>query len=100
MTALTTWTLSRWSTEWVGPIVVTRDGTPVTGWTYAVLAQGQQPADETAIDDTPTSLSGSLGVLVGPGTAHELSPGVYVIWGRYVDSPEAPVLLLGHLVIE
>lgn len=97
---MTVWTVPRWSTEWVGPITVSRNGAPVTGWKITVLPAGQQPSDETAIAETPTSLSGGLGVMVGPGTTHELGPGIYRLWVRYVDSPEAPVLSdAGTLVV-
>jgi hypothetical protein len=89
---MTTWTISRWSKEWVGPIEVEASGITVTDWTYAVLAAGQQPASATAIDDTPQTIGSDLGVLIGPGTAHELSPGRYLIWVRYVANPEAPVI--------
>lgn len=88
----TTWTLPRLSTEWVGPITVSRDGTPVTGWTYALALFGERPATADAISGTPHELDGGLGILVGPGTSHVLAPGVYRIWVRYVDAPEAPVL--------
>lgn len=86
------WTLPRLSTEWVGPIVVSRDGAPVTGWTYALLPFGERPATTGAIDGSPDPLDGGLGILVGPGTDHVLAAGVYRIWVRYVDDPEAPVL--------
>lgn len=89
---MTTWTLPRLSIEWVGPISVAADGEPVTGWTYALTLYGDRPASVTAISGTPVELDDGLGILVGPGTDHELEPGVYRIWVRYVDDPEAPVL--------
>jgi hypothetical protein len=100
----TTWTLSRLSREWVGPITVTADGTPVTDWTYAVVQFGQRPATPEEIDAAPAVLGAGdaarRGVLVGPGTDHELTPGRYLIWLRYVADPEAPVLEpVGVLVI-
>ncbi len=89
---MTTWTISRWSKEWIGDIAVAANGTPVTTWTYAVLARGQQPASAAAIDGTPEVIGAERGILVGPGTDHVLSPGTYVIWIRYVANPEAPVI--------
>ncbi|HEU5475709.1 MAG TPA: hypothetical protein VFV67_34140 [Actinophytocola sp.] len=98
---MTTWRINRLSREWVGPITVTKDGTPVTGWTLAVLPLYQTPATADVIDEDPTPLDGGLGVLVGPGTGHVLDPGEYTIWVRYVDNPEAPVLSdVGRIVVE
>lgn len=89
---MTTWTLPRLSIEWVGPITVTRDGDPVTDWVVAVFPRQYQPATVDEIDEQPTALDGGLGVLVGPGTANPLTPGLYRLWIRYVSNPEAPVL--------
>lgn len=99
-----TWTLSRLSREWVGPITVTADGSAVTDWTYAIVPFGQQPASPEAIDAAPFLLDPGpavrSGILVGPGTDHELTPGRYQIWLRFVADPEAPVLVaVGVLVI-
>lgn len=89
---MTTWTLPRLSVEWVGPITVQRNGVTVTGWTYTILPATDQPTTTTAIGSTPTTISGQLGILIGPGTTHPLTVGTYRIWIRYVDNPEAPVL--------
>jgi hypothetical protein len=89
---VTAWKLPRLSTEWVGPITVTRDGNPVTGWKIAIFPHAYQPAAVTEIAETPSTLSGGLGILVGPGTSHALAPGLYRLWIRYVSAPEAPVL--------
>jgi hypothetical protein len=89
---VTTWSLSSLSREWVGPITVTADDTPVTGWTYLVLPWGEKPTAPEDIDRVPDALDGGLGVLVGPGSTNILPVGVYRIWLRYVDAPEAPVL--------
>lgn len=94
------WTVPRVSTEWVGPISVTRNGVAVTGWKLAVFPRAYQPAAASEINETPSTLDGGLGVLIGPGSAHVLSPGLYRIWVRYVDTPESPVLsdvLLLHI---
>lgn len=89
---MTTWTFPRLSTEWVGPISVAADDVPVTGWAYALTLYGERPESVDDIDGTPDALDGGLGILVGPGTSNVLAPGVYKIWVRYVDAPEAPVL--------
>lgn len=96
---MTTWRLSSLSREWVGPITVTADGDPVTGWTYTVMPWSQKPATPEAIASAPTALDGGLGVLVGPGTGHVLAAGEYQIWIRYVDAPEAPVLYGGIALV-
>jgi hypothetical protein len=96
----TTWTLSRHSKEWVGPITVTADDVAVTGWTYLVVPFGEQPATPEAINKTPTVLDDVRGVLVGPATDNVLAAGRYLIWVRYVSGQEAPVLDdVGILVI-
>jgi hypothetical protein len=89
---MTTWHINRLSREWVGPITVAADGTPVIGWTYALVPEGETPATVDEIAGVPSALEGGLGVLVGPGTDHVLDPGTHVLWVRYVDEPEAPVL--------
>lgn len=86
------WTLPRLSTEWVGPIVVTRSGAPVAGWKLAIFPRTYQPAAVTEIAESPSTLDGGLGVLVGPGSSHVLAPGLYRLWVRFVDNPEAPVI--------
>lgn len=86
------WTVPRLSTEWVGPITVTRNGVPVTGWKLAIFPRTYQPAATSEINETPSTLDGGLGVLIGPGSGHVLSPGLYRLWVRYVSNPESPVL--------
>ncbi|HEX5525153.1 MAG TPA: hypothetical protein VFX53_17040 [Pedococcus sp.] len=88
----TSWRVPRLSTEWVGPIAVTRNGAVVTDWTVAIFPRIYQPTLVSEIDEEPSTLDGGLGVLIGPGTDHVLTPGLYKIWVRYVDTPEAPVL--------
>lgn len=95
-----TWTLSRLSREWVGPITVTADGTPVADWLYAIVPSSAQPADSADIDGVPIVLDDTLGVLVGPESDNPLGPGRYRIWIRYTAGQEAPVLeCVGVLVI-
>lgn len=89
---MTTWTLDRLSKEWIGPLAVAVDGTPVTGWTYVLLPRGVRPVAVGDIALVPTATADGLGVLVGPDTDHVLEPGTYVVWVRYVGALEAPVL--------
>jgi hypothetical protein len=97
---VTTWRISRLSREWVGPVAVTADGLPVIDWAYAILPAGERPATPESIDNAPTVLDDTPGILVGPGTDNVLSAGRYVIWVRYVAGLEAPVLNdVGVLVI-
>jgi hypothetical protein len=90
--AVTRWTLSRLSTEWVGGITMLSDGIVVPSWTYALVRAYEEPANEAAINNIPTPDGGKLGILVGPGTSHVLVRGIWIIWARYVDALEAPVL--------
>jgi len=97
---ITTWRIPRLSREWVGPITVTADTTPVTSWTYAITPYNERPATPEDIDGVPTLLDDTLGVLVGPDTDNVLTAGRYLIWVRYTSGAEAPVLDdVGVLVI-
>lgn len=96
---LPVWRLDRLSVEHI-PVNVADGGTPVTGWTYAVLRRPERPANTAAISRVPTDLGGQLGILVGPGTDNELAtPGTWQVFVRYADSPEAPVIIAGYIVI-
>lgn len=95
---MTTWTIDRLSVEHI-PVDVADGGTAVTGWTYAVLPRDEHPSTTADIDGTPTELTDQLGILVGPDTDNELTPGTYKVWVRYADSPEAPVIVAGQIVI-
>jgi hypothetical protein len=95
---VTTWTLDRLSKEWVGPLAVAVDGTPVTGWTYAVLPRGARPDSADDIVGVPDATDDGLGILVGPDTGHVLEPGTYRIWVRYAAGVEAPVLAAAGLI--
>lgn len=89
---MSVWILPRITVEWVGPIVVTADGTPVTGWTYALFPPAYRPDLPEEVAATPDLLDDGVGILVGPGTGNDLARGTYRIWVRYVAAPEAPVL--------
>ncbi len=89
---LTQWSIAAETKEWVGPIVVTADGTPVTTFEVTLTAPGFRPTTWQAAD----VLSGGRGILIGSGTAHPLIPGMkYTVWIRYTASPEIPVQKCG-----
>jgi hypothetical protein len=89
---LTTWTLTAETKEWVGPIAVTADGTPVTSFEVSVTAGGARPSTwEAAL-----LLNGGRGVMVGVGTTFPLRVGQrYTVWARFTDITEVPVLKVG-----
>jgi hypothetical protein len=92
----TQWILPAESEEWVGPITVTLNGSPITTWQIAVVRNGQRPT--TWADPDP--LSGGLGVLIGPTTANVLTYGRHSIWIKVTDSPEVPVISdAGQIII-
>lgn len=95
---MSTWTIDRLSVEHV-PVNVADNDVPVTGWTYAVLPRDEHPAETADIAGEPDELDDQLGVLVGPGTDNALAPGTYRVFVRYADSPEAPVIVAGQIVI-
>lgn len=84
-------TINRLSVEHV-PVDVADNGTPVTGWRYVILPVWDEPDTTAQFTGIPTELGGKWGVLIGPGTAHVLDPGVHVVWVRYEADPEAPVV--------
>lgn len=89
---LTTWTLAAETKEWVGPITVLADGSPVLSFEVTVTAAADRPTSWQAA----TSLDGGLGVLVGTDTPFPLVAGQrYTVWTRYTDSPEIPVTKVG-----
>lgn len=100
MTITTTWQVPQLSREWIGPLSVTADGIPVTDWVYKIMPFDQRPVTAESIDGEPTILDDMLGIMIGPGTGNELSPGRFLIWIRYLSGAEAPVLNnVGVLVI-
>ena len=91
---LTTWNVAAETCEWVGPIVVTADGTPTTEFEVTLTAPGTRPGDWSA----PTVMGSERGVLIGYGTDYELLPGrKYTVWVRYTDDPEIPVYRVGKV---
>lgn len=87
-----TWTIPRLSTEWIGPIEIHNGGIVVEDWTAAVFRSTYQPTTPTEINDPPTILDGQRGVLIGPGTPWNLTPGLHRLWITFQHPPETPVL--------
>lgn len=91
---ITEWVLPRESTEWVGPIVVTKidaeTGEPVTDPVqFALLPLGTRPEDsDWASPILDPDGTGELGVSVAPVE----SSGFWRIWVRVEGNPEVPVL--------
>lgn len=89
---LTAWSVAAETCEFVGPITVTADGAPVTNFEVTVTAPGARPIVWVA----PEVLGGNRGVMVGTGTPFLLTASTkYVVWIRYADSPETPVMHIG-----
>lgn len=89
---MTSWTVSRQSREWIGPINVAnkKTGLPVAVFEVATVAYGQQPLPG---DWSATYvLEGEQGVLIGPSSTRVLAPGRYRLWVRVTATPEVPVL--------
>lgn len=86
------WSVAAETKEWIGPITLTSDGTPVTTFEVTLTSPGARPADWQAAD----VLGGQRGILIGDGTDFELTPGTkYTVWTRFTDSPEIPVQRCG-----
>jgi hypothetical protein len=91
---LTAWSLAAETTEFVGPITVTADGVPVTGFEVTLTGPGARPATWVS----PEVLGSQRGILVGTGTGFPLVPSTkYTVWVRYADSPETPVMHVGTI---
>ncbi|HXH79943.1 hypothetical protein [Nocardioides sp.] len=85
---MSTWTIARESVELVGPLTITDNGVAITTYEVAVVAAGSRPT----VWGPPNVVGVNRFVLVGPGTARPLTPGVYRIWVRHTASPETPVM--------
>lgn len=99
MTAVTAWSFPRESKEYVRFTfkvggVVTTTGVEVS-ITDSTVTRPVVWEAATVIDE-PT---GVLGVEVGPGTSHVLTPGTRLVFARYADTPEIPVVQVGVLSI-
>lgn len=91
---LTQWTVAAETKEWVGPITVTADGVPTTSFQVTLTAPGERPEAW----ETPTTLDGGQGILIGDDTDFLLLPGrKYTVWIKYSDTPEVPVQRVGQV---
>lgn len=94
-----TWVLVAETTEWVGPIAVTQNGSAVTSFEVALAAGADRPAGWASADADPSGGTGK-GVLVGAGTGWPLAVGVkYTVYVRWTDGAETPVLKAGYLKV-
>lgn len=89
--APTIWRLPKETKEWIGPITVTADGAVITGWQIALIADGLRPseADWHAADQVGIE----YGVMIGEGSNYpSLSIGSYLLWVRFDNGTEKPVV--------
>jgi hypothetical protein len=97
MTTLTIWSLVAETKEWAGPLVVTANGVPVSTFQVSVCEGAVRPTTWLAADDDPDG-GATKGVLVGAGTSWPLAVGrKYMIYIKYTDNPEIPVLRAGTI---
>lgn len=93
---LTQWLLAAETKEFVGPITVTADGSPVAAFDVAISQGTTRPTGWKAADN----LDGERGILVGAGTDWPLRVGqIYTVWVRYTDNPEVPVEKCGTIKV-
>lgn len=91
---LPTWNLAAETKEFVGPITVTADGSPVTTFEVTVTSGAVRPSNWQPRD----VIGGFRGVMVGAGTPFTLEPGrKYSIWTKYSDDPEVPIDRIGYI---
>lgn len=94
MADLPTWTLAAETKEFVGPITMTVDGTPVTTYEVTVTSGGGRPTTWQNRDE----VGGERGVMVGDGTNFLLKAGQkYTVWTKFTDTPEIPVDRVGFI---
>jgi len=73
------------------PITVTIDGAAITtGVDIAITGRSERPT----VWVPATVLDGKLGFMVGT-----YQPGDHLVWCRYTDNPEVPVILAGYFRI-
>lgn len=85
---LTTWSIPAESKEFIGPITVLVDATPVTSFEVAFTDGTARPTSWAAAD----VIGSERGILIGPGTTHTtVLAHKYTVWVRFTDSPEVPV---------
>lgn len=99
MATLTQWEIVGGGHEWVGPITVTVNGTPVTNFEVSVCEGVTRPTTWATPDADPDGGAGK-GVLVGATTAWPLTLNrVYTIFTRFTDTPEEPWQRAGKIKV-
>lgn len=99
MATLTMWQLVAETKEWVGPLTVTANATPVTAFEVSVCEGTARPTTWLAADDDPDG-GPAKGVLVGAGSSWPLTQGrKYTIFIRFTDNPEIPVERAGLIKV-
>jgi hypothetical protein len=100
ITSPSIWHLPRETKEWIGPITVTANGVIITSWQVCLIADGSRPVE--ADWQTPDSIGPYLGVTIGTGSNYpSLATGSYLIWVRFDNATEEPVINdVGIVVIE
>lgn len=99
MATLTMWQLVGETREWVGPLMVTVNATPVGNFEVSVCEGATRPTVWLAADDDPDG-GGVKGVLVGTGTSWPLTVGrKYTIFVKFTDTPEVPVVRGGIIKV-
>ena len=82
---LVTWSLPAESKEFIGPIVVTADGVPVTSFEVAFT---DGPAERPTTWSPADIVGSDRGILIGPGTPYVTAVAhKYTVWVRFVDNP-------------
>jgi hypothetical protein len=91
------WSFDRDDIRWVGPIAITDDGVPTTGFTVTVHRDADRPTTWKVPDIEPGGTD--LGVRVGTGTTWPLTaaPGLYLIRARIVDADETESVVVGQI---
>jgi hypothetical protein len=100
MATLTQWELVAETKEWVGPVTVTVNGTPVTNFTLAICEGTTRPGTFLSPDLDPDPPGTAKGIIVGTGSSWPIVSGkTYTIFFKYTDNPEIPVGRCGKIKV-
>lgn len=93
------WELVGETKEWVGPIAVTANLTPVSSFQVSLCEGTARPTTWLSADDDPDG-GAAKGILVGAGTSWPLTVGrKYTIFVKFTDNPEIPVVRGGIIKV-
>lgn len=69
--------------DWVGAVAITYGGQNVTAYKLgvALMLAGEPTVWSDPVAD-PTGIAAGRGILVGAGTAHELTSGTWTLWAQ------------------